>query len=55
MKESRDETIKRLAYCIWQDRCRKGEPDANNCEQNYLRAKQALYPNNITLDEINKL
>lgn len=55
MKESKEETIKRLAYCIWQERCRFRDPNANNAEENYLRAKQVLYPEEMTLDEIQKI
>jgi len=55
MKESRDETIKRLAYVIWQDRCRKCDPEACNEKQNYFRAKYTLYPEDMKLNEIHEL
>lgn len=51
MKEAKEETIKRLAFRIWQDRCRRGEPDANNDRQNYFNAKYALYPEELTNEE----
>jgi hypothetical protein len=49
--EGMDEVIKRLAFCIWQDRKRNSEPDADNARQNYLRAKHALYPMCMTAEE----
>jgi len=55
MKENKEETIKRLAYVIWQDRTRRGEFDANNSEQNYFRAKQVLYPDEMTIEELEKI
>ena len=55
MKENKEETIKRLAYCIWQERCRFGDPEANNEQQNYFRAKQVLYPDELTTEEMEKI
>lgn len=55
MKEAKEENIKRLAYVIWQTRCRQGDPGSGNDKQNYFRAKHALYPEDMTLDEMYQL
>ncbi|MEI8350106.1 MAG: hypothetical protein WCI77_08120 [Candidatus Omnitrophota bacterium] len=47
MSEAKEETIKRLAYVIWQERIRRGEPDGGDAEKNYFMAQKVLYPEDI--------
>ncbi len=51
--EDKNEVIRRLAYCIYQQRKRCGAPDADNERKNWLRAKQCLYPEEMTVEELN--
>jgi hypothetical protein len=55
IRNDKEETIKRLAYVIWQSRCRSKDPDANNDKQNYFRAKHCLYPEDMKQEELNHL
>jgi hypothetical protein len=50
-QETKDEVIKRIAFCIWQERCRNNDPDANNERRNWLRAKLCYYPEDMTAEE----
>lgn len=52
MNENKNESISRLAYCVWQNRCRMGAKDANNEKLNWAIAKETLYPNELTYDEL---
>jgi hypothetical protein len=46
-----NEAIQSLAFCIWQDRKRKGEPDADNEKKNWAIAKECLCPELLTDEE----
>jgi len=47
MNQARQESVERLAYCIWQDRSRRKEVDANDSEKNYYLALKTLYPEEV--------
>jgi hypothetical protein len=42
MRECSEDTIKRVAYVIWQERTRLDEPDANDEIKNWFLAKKRL-------------
>lgn len=50
MKEP-EESIRILAYVVWQTRCRRGDWDANNDKKNWAIAKQVLYPDELSDEE----
>lgn len=52
MSKEKDESIRRLAFCVWQNRCRLGERDANDEKVNWAIAKLTLYPNELSFDEL---
>lgn len=53
IKENKEEAIRRLSFCIWQKRCRENSFDANNERKNWLIAKNSLYPEDMTIEELN--
>jgi hypothetical protein len=55
MTEEKDEAIRRLAYVVWQDRCRRGDPCANDEKQNWLIAKHCLYPEYMEIEDLRQL
>jgi len=47
MNQARQESVERLAYCIWQDKNRRKEPDAGDAKKNYYLALKTLYPEEV--------
>ena len=47
MNQAKQESIERLAFQIYKDRCRRGDPEACNEKDNYFHALKVLYPEEV--------
>ena len=53
--KKQDECIQRLAFVIYQNRKRLGEPDCDDSLKNWALAKESLCPLELTEEERRKL
>ena len=51
-REDKEESIRRRAFWVWQQRTREGYLDADNERKNWLLAKQCLYLSEMTVEEL---